>query len=111
MISNEIKTLWLKSDQVPKLDRGQTGVAQVADLPHAAADVAGQVMGGPKAFVRSWSAGLFRERLLCVHACRWMSNHADQRIFRCHRSSLPAARSGDLTHLALVPYWHHACYC
>ena len=52
----------LEADQVPELDRGQTGVAQVADFPHTAADVAGQVIGGPKAFVRSLSAGLFRFR-------------------------------------------------
>lgn len=44
------------------------------------------------------------------YAGRRVSNHADQQMFRRHHSSLLAARSGDLTHLALVPYWHHACY-
>ena len=86
MISNEIKTLWLKSDKVPELDRGQTGVAQVADLPHTAADVAGQVIGGPKAFVRSWSAGLFRERLFCVHACRLVAKFGSKALV-IHRGS------------------------
>jgi hypothetical protein len=45
--------LGLEADQVPELDPGQTGVAQVANLAHTAAVVAGQVIGGPKALVRS----------------------------------------------------------
>jgi hypothetical protein len=36
MISNEIKTLWLKSDQVPELDRWQPRVTQVADFAQTA---------------------------------------------------------------------------
>ena len=40
--------LGLEADEVAEFDRGQTGLAEIADFALAATEVAGQIVRGPK---------------------------------------------------------------